>query len=72
MWTRCWTRDGMSTIRWRPTRRQMRVLLRLQDQCAFKLKPRLIVRNEGKTYEGLNKQLGGAQVCGQGVGQETG
>jgi hypothetical protein len=50
----------------------MRVLLRLQDQCAFKLKPRLVVRNEGKTYEGLNKQLGGAQVCGQGVGQETG
>jgi hypothetical protein len=32
----------------------------------------LIIRNEGKTYEGLNKQLGGAKVCGQGVGQETG
>jgi hypothetical protein len=32
----------------------------------------LIVRNEGQAYEGLNNQLGGAQGCGQGAGQETG
>jgi hypothetical protein len=32
----------------------------------------IIVRNEGQTYEGLKKQLGGAQGRGQGAGQETG
>jgi hypothetical protein len=32
----------------------------------------LIVRNEGQAYEGLKNQLGGAQGCGQGAGQETG
>jgi hypothetical protein len=32
----------------------------------------LIVRNEGQAYEVLKNQLGGAQGCGQGAGQETG
>jgi hypothetical protein len=32
----------------------------------------LIVRNEGQACEGLKNQLGGAQGCGPGVGQETG
>jgi hypothetical protein len=31
----------MSTTRWRPTRRRMGVQLRFQNQCAFKLKPRM-------------------------------
>jgi hypothetical protein len=38
---RCWTRDGASTTRWRPTQRWMRVLLGFQDQCTFKLKLRM-------------------------------
>jgi hypothetical protein len=32
----------------------------------------LIVKNEGQTHEGLKKQLGGAQGCGQGTGPEMG
>jgi hypothetical protein len=32
----------------------------------------LIVMNEGKAYEGLKNQLGGAQGHGQGAGPETG